>query len=67
MQIKEEVKGCLDFLEYTYNVFGFTYDLELSTVSSRLIMMKTLELLVRTHLLSLLQSEKHTFELVLES
>ncbi|KAL2652624.1 hypothetical protein R1flu_020752 [Riccia fluitans] len=30
-QIKDEVKGCLDFLEYTYNIFGFTYDLELST------------------------------------
>ncbi|KAL3701276.1 hypothetical protein R1sor_019298 [Riccia sorocarpa] len=30
-QIKEEVKGCLDFLEYAYNIFGFTYSLGLST------------------------------------
>ncbi|BBM99681.1 threonyl-tRNA synthetase [Marchantia polymorpha subsp. ruderalis] len=30
-QIKDEVKGCLEFLEYTYNIFGFTYELELST------------------------------------
>jgi threonyl-tRNA synthetase len=30
-QISEEVKNCLDFLEYTYKVFGFTYELELST------------------------------------
>lgn len=29
--IKEEIKGCLDFLEAVYNVFGFTYKLELST------------------------------------
>ncbi|KAL3701016.1 hypothetical protein R1sor_019038 [Riccia sorocarpa] len=33
-QIKEEVKGCLDFLEYAYNIFGFTYSLGLSTRST---------------------------------
>ncbi|CAM6092657.1 unnamed protein product [Calypogeia fissa] len=30
-QITEEVKGCLEFLEYAYKIFGFTYELELST------------------------------------
>ncbi|XP_074568032.1 threonine--tRNA ligase, mitochondrial 1 [Curcuma longa] len=30
-QIKEEVKNVLDFISYTYGVFGFTFELELST------------------------------------
>ena len=30
-QIKAEVAGCLDFVDYVYGVFGFAYDLELST------------------------------------
>lgn len=30
-QIKSEVLGCLDFIDYIYTLFGFTYDLELST------------------------------------
>lgn len=30
-QIKDEVKGVLEFISYTYGVFGFTFELELST------------------------------------
>ncbi|RZC72576.1 hypothetical protein C5167_048052, partial [Papaver somniferum] len=30
-QIKDEVKGVLEFIRYTYDVFGFTFELELST------------------------------------
>ncbi|XP_054824468.1 threonine--tRNA ligase, mitochondrial 1-like [Prosopis cineraria] len=30
-QVKEEVRGALDFINYAYKVFGFTYDLKLST------------------------------------
>lgn len=32
LQIKEEVKGVLEFISYVYKVFGFTFDLKLSTV-----------------------------------
>lgn len=32
MQLLTEVKGALDFLEFAYGVFGFTFELELSTV-----------------------------------
>lgn len=31
-QLLDEVKGALDFLEFAYGVFGFTFQLELSTV-----------------------------------
>lgn len=30
-QIKDEVRGVLEFINYTYTVFGFTYELKLST------------------------------------
>lgn len=30
-QIMEEILGCLDFLDYVYSIFGFKYELELST------------------------------------
>ncbi|KAJ0667121.1 putative threonine--tRNA ligase [Helianthus annuus] len=30
-QIKEEVKSVLEFINYAYNVFGFTFELKLST------------------------------------
>ncbi|KAF3695525.1 Threonine--tRNA ligase, cytoplasmic [Channa argus] len=30
-QIEQEIKGCLDFLRTVYNVFGFTFKLNLST------------------------------------
>ncbi|XP_023320100.1 threonine--tRNA ligase, cytoplasmic isoform X1 [Eurytemora carolleeae] len=30
-QIKEEMAGCLDFLKHVYSIFGFTYQLRLST------------------------------------
>merc|ERR1719217_2070799 len=30
-QIKEEVKGALDFLSYVYTIFGFKFDVVLST------------------------------------
>lgn len=30
-QIKQEIKGCLDFLKHIYTLFGFTFDLVLST------------------------------------
>lgn len=30
-QIREEIKGCLDFLNHVYKVFGFTFNLVLST------------------------------------
>ncbi|XP_025077144.1 threonine--tRNA ligase, cytoplasmic-like isoform X1 [Pomacea canaliculata] len=30
-QIKEEIKGCLDFLKFVYGTLGFTFDLKLST------------------------------------
>lgn len=30
-QIEDEIGGAIDFLEYTYGVFGFTFELELST------------------------------------
>jgi len=30
-QIKSEMAGCLDFLKHVYSVFGFTYQLRLST------------------------------------
>ncbi|KAH9605260.1 hypothetical protein KSS87_023335 [Heliosperma pusillum] len=30
-QVKDEVRGALDFINYVYDVFGFTYELKLST------------------------------------
>lgn len=30
-KIEEEIKGCLDFLKSVYAVFGFTFQLHLST------------------------------------
>lgn len=30
-QIKSEIKSCLEFLRHTYGIFGFTFDLKLST------------------------------------
>jgi threonyl-tRNA synthetase len=30
-QVKQEIKGCLEFLKYVYGIFGFTYELRLST------------------------------------
>uniref|UniRef100_A0A2N9GPI6 threonine--tRNA ligase n=1 Tax=Fagus sylvatica TaxID=28930 RepID=A0A2N9GPI6_FAGSY len=30
-QIKDEVRGVLEFIKYVYDVFGFTFDLKLST------------------------------------
>lgn len=30
-QIGEEIKGCLDFLKFVYNKFGFSFKLFLST------------------------------------
>lgn len=30
-QIKDEIKNCLDFLRYVYGVFGFSFELYLST------------------------------------
>ena len=30
-QIQKEVLGCLDFLNFIYGLFGFSFDLELST------------------------------------
>lgn len=30
-QIEDEIKGCLDFLHTVYDVFGFTFKLNLST------------------------------------
>jgi threonyl-tRNA synthetase len=30
-QIKEEIQGCLDFLKHVYGIFGFTFELKLST------------------------------------
>lgn len=29
--MKEEIRGCLDFVSHVYNILGFEYDLELST------------------------------------
>ncbi|VEL22783.1 unnamed protein product [Protopolystoma xenopodis] len=31
MQIKSEIKNCLDFLKHVYGVFGFSFNLYLST------------------------------------
>lgn len=30
-QIEDEIKGCLDFLRTVYNIFGFSFKLNLST------------------------------------
>uniref|UniRef100_A0A7C9CFF0 threonine--tRNA ligase n=1 Tax=Opuntia streptacantha TaxID=393608 RepID=A0A7C9CFF0_OPUST len=30
-QVKDEVRGALDFINYVYGIFGFTFDLKLST------------------------------------
>eukprot|EP00262_Sarcandra_glabra_P018471 TRINITY_DN6639_c0_g1_i1.p1 TRINITY_DN6639_c0_g1~~TRINITY_DN6639_c0_g1_i1.p1 ORF type:complete len:740 (-),score=111.58 TRINITY_DN6639_c0_g1_i1:185-2269(-) len=30
-QVKDEVKGVLEFISYVYDIFGFTFELELST------------------------------------
>ncbi|KAG7032420.1 Threonine--tRNA ligase, mitochondrial 1, partial [Cucurbita argyrosperma subsp. argyrosperma] len=30
-QIKDEVRGVLEFIKYAYNIFGFTFELKLST------------------------------------
>jgi len=32
LQVKGEVHGVLEFIDYVYKVFGFTYELKLSTV-----------------------------------
>eukprot|EP00252_Welwitschia_mirabilis_P001417 TRINITY_DN11281_c1_g1_i1.p1 TRINITY_DN11281_c1_g1~~TRINITY_DN11281_c1_g1_i1.p1 ORF type:complete len:742 (+),score=130.72 TRINITY_DN11281_c1_g1_i1:123-2348(+) len=34
-QIKDEIKGVLDFLKYAYGIFGFTFELELSTMPEK--------------------------------
>ncbi|CAN6550684.1 unnamed protein product [Malus baccata var. baccata] len=34
-QVKDEVKGVLDFIQYTYNIFGFSFDLKLSTMPEK--------------------------------
>ncbi|KAI5679171.1 hypothetical protein M9H77_10121 [Catharanthus roseus] len=34
-QIKDEVKGVLEFISYAYKIFGFTFDLKLSTRPER--------------------------------
>lgn len=39
-QVKDEVKGVLEFIQYTYDIFGFTFDLKLSTVSFLILMLK---------------------------
>lgn len=31
LKIEDEIKGCLDFLRTVYNVFGFSFKLNLST------------------------------------
>ena len=31
VQIKDEMKGCLDFLQHVYGIFGFSFNLVLST------------------------------------
>lgn len=31
LQISQEIEGCLDFLKTVYGVFGFTFELNLST------------------------------------
>jgi hypothetical protein len=36
LQIKDEVKGVLEFINYVYEIFGFKYELELSTVIPQL-------------------------------
>ena len=30
-QVKDEIRGCFDFLQFVYGIFGFTFKLELST------------------------------------
>ncbi|MBQ1352457.1 MAG: threonine--tRNA ligase [Firmicutes bacterium] len=30
-QVKDEIKGVIDFIDYVYGIFGFTYHIELST------------------------------------
>ncbi|XP_068332613.1 threonine--tRNA ligase, mitochondrial 1-like [Pyrus communis] len=34
-QVKDEVKRVLDFIQYTYNIFGFSFDLKLSTMPEK--------------------------------
>ncbi|RVW47196.1 Threonine--tRNA ligase, mitochondrial 1 [Vitis vinifera] len=36
-QIKDEVMGVLEFINYAYNIFGFTYELKLSTIIMHLL------------------------------
>ncbi len=36
-QIKDEVRGVLEFIKHVYTIFGFTFDLKLSTVCSLLL------------------------------
>ena len=36
-QIMEEVLGCLELMEYVYSVFGFTYELNLSTRPAKML------------------------------
>ena len=31
LKIKSEISSCLDFLRHTYGIFGFTFELKLST------------------------------------
>ena len=33
LQVTDEVKAVLEFIDYAYKIFGFTYELKLSTVS----------------------------------
>jgi threonyl-tRNA synthetase len=33
VQIKDEVRAALEFVDYVYKIFGFKYELELSTVT----------------------------------
>jgi len=34
-QIQEEILGCLDLIDYIYNLFGFRYSLGLSTMPEK--------------------------------
>jgi threonyl-tRNA synthetase len=31
LQVRDEMRGCLDFIKHVYGVFGFEFELELST------------------------------------
>lgn len=64
-QIKEEVRSVLEFINYAYNIFGFTFDLKLSTVCWFILYnAKLVDLLILQFVTEKMEIDKDNFLLI---